>query len=541
MTYKYNSKEVLAAAQGQWLEILANLAPQLQQAIMAKGRHVPCPLHGGKDGFRLYKDAALNGGAVSNKDGSFANGVELLKWLYGWEFKEIIERIGDLLGCPTTQEWKAFEAKKFAKKAAPKAPKVEESINGIPATQNVLKETKGRLLEYGRAPYLFDENKRISFFVTVAFKNGAKRTIWGIDLERAIHKADADIGNYICIQTIGYTPVVVEEEKIDEQSGEVFVTRNNTHRNTFKVINLSNPAETTEPEDMAQVVSTEEPKAPVKKLETPSWLAEAKAQLSQEASSEVFAAEKAKILATWSNTFAIGEEATTTKDVEAYFTSRALTSSSKRKFDDLRCYQNLAYYEPSEDGKSAVKVGEFSTLVAAMRNPQGEIVAIHRTYLDGEKGGKAPVGIPRKMKKATENISGAVVRLGEPLRGGIIGLSEGIETSLAVTEGTGIPTWATTTAQLMANFVPPEEVKAVVIFADKDLSGTGLKNAKILMDRLKELGVLCTILEPKYAIPKGAKGIDWNDVLVKYGKMGFPQGSSLLKIIRDKLESLNLA
>lgn len=40
---------------GQWLQILAALVPELDAAIARKGRHVACPVHGGRDGFRLFK------------------------------------------------------------------------------------------------------------------------------------------------------------------------------------------------------------------------------------------------------------------------------------------------------------------------------------------------------------------------------------------------------------------------------------------------------------------------------------------------------
>ncbi|WP_306462800.1 primase-helicase zinc-binding domain-containing protein, partial [Klebsiella pneumoniae] len=39
----------------QWLQVLAALVPELDAAIARKGRHVACPVHGGRDGFRLFK------------------------------------------------------------------------------------------------------------------------------------------------------------------------------------------------------------------------------------------------------------------------------------------------------------------------------------------------------------------------------------------------------------------------------------------------------------------------------------------------------
>ena len=68
-------------AKGLWAEILSDLAPELSQAIEAGGDHVPCPVHGGKDGFRVFNDFQLTGGGVCNTCGSFASGVRLLAWI----------------------------------------------------------------------------------------------------------------------------------------------------------------------------------------------------------------------------------------------------------------------------------------------------------------------------------------------------------------------------------------------------------------------------------------------------------------------------
>ena len=66
MAYRYDYQELRDQAQGRWSHILASLAPELESALDKAPRHVPCPVHGGKDGFRLYRDYEDNGGAVCN-------------------------------------------------------------------------------------------------------------------------------------------------------------------------------------------------------------------------------------------------------------------------------------------------------------------------------------------------------------------------------------------------------------------------------------------------------------------------------------------
>ena len=78
---------------GQWLQVLAALVPELDAAIARKGRHVACPVHGGRDGFRLFKDAEYTGGGVCNTCGIFHDGFELLSWINGWNFAQSVEAI----------------------------------------------------------------------------------------------------------------------------------------------------------------------------------------------------------------------------------------------------------------------------------------------------------------------------------------------------------------------------------------------------------------------------------------------------------------
>jgi len=64
-------------ARGRWDSILGSLAPALLPAIDADGRrHVPCPVHGGKDGFRFFKGMAETGRAICNTCGHFMMGSQ---------------------------------------------------------------------------------------------------------------------------------------------------------------------------------------------------------------------------------------------------------------------------------------------------------------------------------------------------------------------------------------------------------------------------------------------------------------------------------
>ncbi len=95
---KIELEDVKRAAAGRWLSILPVLAPSLERAASKPGKHVPCPLRGGKDGFRFFKDAAVKGAAVSNQDGVFSDGFSVLMWVNNWGFREALEAVAEYLG-----------------------------------------------------------------------------------------------------------------------------------------------------------------------------------------------------------------------------------------------------------------------------------------------------------------------------------------------------------------------------------------------------------------------------------------------------------
>lgn len=82
----------------------------------------------------------------------------------------------------------------------------------------------GRLVEHGAAPYEHDPQKSDSYFVTLENDKGERRTLWGVDLERAMKGAERapEIGGKIGLQHEGSTPVTLPDGT-------------QTHRNTWKV------------------------------------------------------------------------------------------------------------------------------------------------------------------------------------------------------------------------------------------------------------------------------------------------------------------
>jgi hypothetical protein len=97
-TSKIEAYAVREFAAGRWTDILAVIAPTLALSLSRPGRHVPCPIHGGKDGFRLFRDVDETGGGVCNTCGIFHDGFALLMWVHRWSFPEALWAVAHELG-----------------------------------------------------------------------------------------------------------------------------------------------------------------------------------------------------------------------------------------------------------------------------------------------------------------------------------------------------------------------------------------------------------------------------------------------------------
>ncbi len=69
----------------------------------------------------------------------------------------------------------------------------------------------GRLIDHGVAPYEHNPQSRDSYFVTLANDKGDQRTVWGVDLNRAMREASPEIGDRIGLQHQGATPVTLPD------------------------------------------------------------------------------------------------------------------------------------------------------------------------------------------------------------------------------------------------------------------------------------------------------------------------------------------
>lgn len=349
----HRKEDVLAAARGRWSEILAALAPQLRPALDKTGRHVPCPVHGGKDGFRFFKDIAEKGGSICNTCGPHPDGLSTLMWVNGWSFKEALAAVADYLQCGV--------------RAAPR----------------------------GSQPF----------------------------------------------------------------------------------------AEVREHSDPDRI--------------------------------------RAALNRVWNESIPIAS-----RDAEPARLYLARRGISIQPPETIRFHPSLAYY----DGKD--KTGEYPALIAMVSAADGRPVTIHRTYLTKD-GRKAPVGSPKKLMAYPNDrtIVGGAIRLTEPRP--VLAVAEGLETALAVMDGTGLAAWCAVNAYLLEHLMPPPGAGRILVFADKDRptsqhrDGHGQEAARRLVQRLWQMGIQASAIVPAGEIPAGQKSLDWNDVLIRDGRAGFPTMRSI--------------
>lgn len=109
MTYRIDVNAVREAARGHWDAIFCALAPTFKAAMQRPGKHVPCPVHGGKDGFRLFLDYEQSGSCVCNTCGTFRDGFAALEWLHGWSFAETLGKVACVLGLNPHPEEEVLE------------------------------------------------------------------------------------------------------------------------------------------------------------------------------------------------------------------------------------------------------------------------------------------------------------------------------------------------------------------------------------------------------------------------------------------------
>ncbi|WP_304526765.1 toprim domain-containing protein [Halomonas sp. I5-271120] len=505
----FKTDEVKSAVQGRWMEILDIVAPELQEAIDKAPRLVTCPVHGGKKDFRLFKDVAETGGGLCNSPaclGVHRDGFALLMAITGKSFTEVRDEIGELLDLksyPTREERQQAQKDRQSQQA-----KRAQAPAPVSASAPAPSPAQGTAPAPGPQPTASDSN--LSPTNRVGQEPSWKQDMPSFGAPPASQAAPAQAMAAPVSEEVPASAAVVpgvEEVEASEPAHDVHDAQESN------VV----PIRQDEPVSALEQMRERNP-------ERYQAIQERKEKLERQRKREAERAD-GKIEEVWAGTVPLLSAGT--EPAKAYFKSRGITVRWHDLLaqDCIRFHPKLEYWGEDADENPELK-GKFPAIVCAIRDLKGNIRTLHRTYLTKTGKKLTRFGDARKMMSVAHEtrgeVTGASIQLGEPVDG-VLGVAEGLETALSAYRGTGIPCWSAVNATLLEKIEIPEGVHTVIIWADRDKSLTGQKVAESLATKLKAAGLKVITMIPEMPVPTRAKGIDWNDVLIKQGMLGFPR------------------
>jgi putative DNA primase/helicase len=226
--------------------------------------------------------------------------------------------------------------------------------------------------------------------------------------------------------------------------------------------------------------------------------------------------------------------------VSLYLGNRVPGCDLSRVSQDIRFHPGLKFYEEGKGGRF-INRGTFPTMVARVVDAAGKPITLHRTYLT-LKGEKAPLEDPKKQMKGIRKLDGAAIRITDVPESRTLGLTEGIETGLAVATGYRyrINVWSLLNCgNLALADIPEGRFDKIVIFADHDYIDTkkqyrpGEHFAQLLRERLEKKGYEVEIRIP----PK--EGTDFADVWLAIHneqQKGAPNGAKTQDLIQPAMQ-----
>ncbi|NGM80167.1 LPD7 domain-containing protein [Burkholderia multivorans] len=119
----------------------------------------------------------------------------------------------------------------------------------------------GQLVRHGAAPYQHEANGARSYFVTLRDSAGADKTVWGVDLERAMQACGVQPGQTVTLSNLGRQPVTINEPVRDAAGQVIGEQPKSVERNVWKVetaapvqVPESAPAQSRTPSPPAMII-----------------------------------------------------------------------------------------------------------------------------------------------------------------------------------------------------------------------------------------------------------------------------------------------
>ena len=113
-------------------------------------------------------------------------------------------------------------------RAESRAPERAQATKTAPAINT------GRIVSFGPAPYQHQKDASASYQVTIE-SDGKQRTVWGVDLQRAVEQSGANVGDSITLTYEGRKAVSVEIDQKDKKGVVIGTTTIQAHRNSWSI------------------------------------------------------------------------------------------------------------------------------------------------------------------------------------------------------------------------------------------------------------------------------------------------------------------
>lgn len=201
---------------------------------------------------------------------------------------------------------------------------------------------------------------------------------------------------------------------------------------------------------------------------------------------------------------------------ETYLRNRALTDL--RNCGSLRFHPRCYYRGDEEDARDRAR-DAWPALIASVRDRDGSLTGVQRTWLDLDGRDKAPVSTPRR---AMGHLLGNGVRFGTADE--VMAAGEGIETMLSLRQVLPtLPMTAALSANHLAALKLPPTLRRLYLARDDDPAGRAA--VETLATKAREAGVEALTLEPSLS--------DFNEDLRRLGRAALSVGLRAQLISED--------
>jgi hypothetical protein len=136
----------------------------------------------------------------------------------------------------STAEVEQLSAQKRGAGASASGSTPEKKTAMQPDGKLASQQTGEVFVDCGAAPYDFDKENELNYFVRTITAQGEQRVYWGKDLPRALEEAGAKVGDSITPRRVASKPVTVEQVQ-EQPDGTKQVVRVDTKRNSWQVEN----------------------------------------------------------------------------------------------------------------------------------------------------------------------------------------------------------------------------------------------------------------------------------------------------------------